>query len=475
VRYLSKALWLAVVWPLLCSAETAAPDVNAVDEDGSTALMLAVHENDVPRIDELLKAKADVRHMNDYGASALAEAAIVGNVAVIEKLLKAGADVESPNAKGQTALMTLARTSNLAAVRVLIKHGANVNAVEQVRGQTPLMWAAAQSQPAMVRELVARGANVNAVSFMPQNIRQVSGEPRAQSRPSGGFTPLLFAARQGCVDCVRALLDKQARIDQSDPDGITPLVMAVDNFNFDTAALLLARGANPNLWDWWGRSALYLAVDLNTVPRGGRSDMASLDKTTSFEMIDLLLKAGANPNLQLKLFPPYRALGPDRGGDTLLTFGTTPLLRAARAADVPAVKLLLARGALPDLPQTLGITPLMAASGLGASSVDTRGTLRTQPAMIEAIKLLLAAKADINNADKLGRTALHGAAFWGFNDVVSALVANKATIAAKDAQGFTAEDYAMGKGGGAGRRGQGVTVHEDTAKLLRDLAASQKL
>jgi uncharacterized protein len=470
VKYFARTLWLAAAWPLLGSAATATSDINAVDEDGSTALMRAVHDNDVPLVDQLLKARADVRHVNDYGASALAEAAIVGNVVVIEKLLKAGADVDSTNPKGQTALMTLARTSNLAAARLLIKHGANVNAVEQVRGQTPLMWAAAQSQPAMVRELAAHGARVNAVSFMPQNIRQVSGEPRAQSRPSGGFTPLLFAARQGCAECVRALLDRHALIDLADPDGITPLAMAVDNFNFDTAALLLARGANPNLWDWWGRSPLYLAVDLNTVPRGGRSDMASLDKTTSLEMIELLLKAGANPNLQLKLFPPYRALGPDRGGDTLLTFGTTPLLRAARAADVPAIKLLLAQGALPDLPQNLGISPLMAASGLASSTVDTRGTLRTQATMIETIKVLLAAGADINKADKLGRTALHGAAFWGFNDVVSALAANRAAIDARDAQGFTAADYAVGKGGGAGRRGQGVTVHDDTVKLLHDLA-----
>ena len=54
--------------------------------------------------------------------------------------------------------------------------------------------------------------------------------------------------------------------------------------HFDTAAYLIERGANLNKWDWWGRTPLYAAVDLNTLPRGGRPDRPSLDETTSLQV-----------------------------------------------------------------------------------------------------------------------------------------------------------------------------------------------
>ena len=56
--------------------------------------------------------------------------------------------------------------------------------------------------------------------------------------------------------------------------------MAVLNGHFDLAAYLIQKGANPDKWDLWGRAPLYAAVDLNTMPRGGRPDRPSLDKTT---------------------------------------------------------------------------------------------------------------------------------------------------------------------------------------------------
>ncbi|MEO8308251.1 MAG: ankyrin repeat domain-containing protein [Pseudomonadota bacterium] len=448
-------------------------DVNSTDEDGTSALQWAVHFGYSELVDRLIQAKADVRHVSDFGATAMSEAAVRGDTQVIGKLLKAGADPDSANDRGQTALMLIARTANVQAARELLRKGATVNAIETTKGQTALMWAAAQSQPQMIRELLARGAKVDVVSTVAQHQRQVSGEPRAQHRQSGGYTALLFAARQGCLSCVQVLVEQgKADIEVSDPDGITPLNLAIDNFNFDIGAYLLSRGADPNLWDLWGRTPLYLAVDLNTVPRGGRADMASLDQTTSLRMIELLLAAKANTNLQLKLFPPYRSVGADRGGDQLLTIGSTPLLRAARAADVPAVKLLLAQGARTDLPQIAGITPLLAAAGLGASGVDTRGTLRTEPQMVETIELLLAAGSKVNEVDSQGRTAMHGAAMGGRNDIVKLLAARGADIATRDARGFTPLDYAQGKGGGPGR-GQAATVQEKTAALLQQLVASK--
>ena len=448
-------------------------EVNAEGDDGTTALHWAAHNGDVELVDVLLKAGAKVNTVNHYGASPMAEAAIIGNVALLEKLLKAGADPEATNAQGQTALMVIARTSNVEAARLLIQRGAKVNAAEKLRGQTALMWAAAESQPAMVRELLARGADANAVTLVNQSQRQVSGEPRAQYRPAGGFTALMFAARQGCLACARHLVEKGARIDHADPEGVTPLILAVNNFNFDTGAYLLAKGANPNLWDWWGRTALYCAVDLNTLPRGGRADLPSLDKTTSLQMIDLLLKAGANPNLQLKLLPPYRAVGADRGADTMLSIGTTPLIRAAKAGDAAAIALLLAHGGKPNLPQAGGINAVMAAAGVGSTNIDTRGSLKTQAQTIESLTLLLAGGGDLGLQDSQGRTALHGAAFWGWNEVIRHLAAKQAPMDAKDFKGFTALDYALGKAGGQGRGGQGVTVHPDSARLIEELMGSK--
>jgi ankyrin repeat protein len=83
-------------------------------------------------------------------------------------------------------------------------------------------------------------------------------------------------------------------------------------------------------------------VDVNTIPRGGRPDLPSLDETSGVDVIRMLLDAGANPNARLRLPPPFRNVGNDRGLDRILTTGTTPLLRAAKALDVPAIRLLLA-------------------------------------------------------------------------------------------------------------------------------------
>lgn len=447
-----------------------AADPNEVQADGTTALHWAVYHDDVELVERLIAAGADVDAANDYGSTPMSEAAVVADAAVLERLLAAGADVESANADGQTALMVVARTSNVEAAELLLAHGADVNRRETRKGQTALMWAAAQSRPAMVEALVAHGAEVDARSTIYEWERRVTAEPRMKNLPSGGLTPLLYAARQGCLPCARALVAAGAAVDLEDPDGITPLLIALLNAHFDTAKFLLEAGANPNKWDGWGRTPLYAAVDFNTVPHGGRPDRPSLDETTSFQMIALLLDKGANPNAQLKLFPPYRSLRMDRGADTLIDIGATPLLRAARAADLEAMKLLLARGARVDLPQRSGVTPLMLAVGLGRSPIDTRGKFTSEAEALAAAELLLDAGADVNAHDERGRTPLHGAASQGFTEIVKLLAARGANLAAADNDGATAVDAALGKmrgGRGANER------HDETAELLGRLVASR--
>src|SRR5690606_37168970 len=294
------------------------------------------------------------------------------------------------------------------------------------KGQTALMWAAAQSRPAMVRLLLEHGADVGARSYEYEWERRVTAEPRMKDITPGGFTPLLFAARQGCVECVRLLLDAGADIHETNPEKIAPLLMALLNGHFDAAKLLVERGADENQWDLWGRTPLYAAVDFNTLPHGGRPDRPPLSETTGLEIIELLLRSGANPNAQLKLFPPYRSLRADRGADQQLGIGTTPLIRAARAADLGAIRLLLAHGALVDLPQDRGMTALMIAAGLDRRPADPARKVTREDELVEAARLLLDAGADPNLRDERGRTALHGAASQGMNEMVKLLVARGA-------------------------------------------------
>jgi ankyrin repeat protein len=481
------------------SANDTARALTAIDEgadvrqraaDGTTALHYAVYNDNVPLIERLIAKGADVTVANDFGSTPMAEAATVANAAVLAKLLDAGADVESPGADGQTALMIVARSSNVAAAKVLLDRGANVNASELWRQQTALMWAAAQAQPAMLKLLIEHGAEVDARSVENKWPRQVTGEPRRMYRPMGGLTPLLFAAREGCLECVRALVESGANVDLTDPKNITPLFLAVDNFHFDVAKYLIEKGANVNKWDWWGRTPLYSAVDLNTLPHGGRADRLSTDETSSLEIIQLLLEKGANPNVQLKLgVAPYRHIGDDRGCDNMLTIGATPLLRAAKTFDVPAMKLLVAHKARLDLPNLSGISPVMAAAGYGSVECDPRGygpgiphyvTPDVEQKSIDALTVLLDAGADVNQRTTAergrdngrGQTALFGAAFWGWNDVVKFLVERGAKIDAADTRGLTAVDAALGKAGGHGR-GQTVEVYKDTADLIVELCKQQ--
>ena len=450
-------------------------DLKQAEPDGTTALHWAAHNGDAELVGKLLQAGANAKAANAFGATPLSEACNNPNAAVITKLLDAGADPDSAGPDGMTALMLIARTTNVAAAKALLDHGAHVNAKESQKDQTALMWAAAQSQGPMVKLLIERGADVNARSQVNEFIPQVSSEPRAQYRPYGGLTPLIYSAREGCIECIKALKDGGANLNMTDPEGVTPLATALWNAHFDVASYLIKSGAMVNKWDWWGRSPVWLVVDYETLPHGGRADAPSTDETTPLQVLQQLLEAGADPNIQLKLLPPYRNVGADRGVDSMLTIGASPLLRAAKGMDAPAIALLLKYGALPNIPNNTGITPTMAAAGLGSVDADTRGWFNTpdvQQRSIASLDLLLKAGGEINaHGGRSGQTPLHGAAFWGWNDVCKFLLDHGADINAVDSNGKTVVDAAMGRAGGNSRGGQRIDVHEDTAAFLIKLGA----
>lgn len=444
-------------------------DVNAAESDGTTPLMWAAYRGNTELVRSLLEAGADVAAVNDYGATALSEGASTGDPKLIELLVDAGASASAANPEGETALMTVARTGSVAAARVLLDAGADVNAKESWGGQSALMWAAAQLQPEMVSLLIERGADVDAQGAVRDWQRRITAEGRPKDMNMGGFTPLLYAVRGGCLECARRIVAGGADIDLPDPEAVTPLILAITTFHFDIAGYLVDAGADIQRWDLFGRTALFAAVDMNTIASPDRPGVPSY---AGRELIAKLVARGANPNTQLKLRrPEFRNAIAERGADNSIGTGATPLLRAAHAGDVETVERLLAHGALVDLPTAWGLTPLMAASGLGVSPRSARARFKTDETALATAKSLLVAGADANAviADRRrierkpywdlggpvryhslylptdGQTAIFGAARRGHDEVIELLVEHGARIDVVDAEGATALDMAMAR------------------------------
>lgn len=443
-------------------------NVNETQGDGTTALHWAVYNVDADLVELLLSREANPNVANNFGSTPLAEAVKIANVDIVEELLEAGADPEALNADGQTALMLAAHTGVAEVGELLIKHGANVNAVEDWRGQTALMWAAAGNFPEFAELLIDEGADVSIRASAFDWGSQITSEPRAQYRPTGGMTPLLYAARGGCERCIAAMLKKGGDINLPDPDGVNALMVAIDNFHFDVAEYLLEQGANPHSWDWWGRTPLYIAVDMNTYNgRPGEND-AVANENTAIDIISMLLEAGVNPDPQLNMHRPGRGGNSGRFVDDLLNSGATPLLRAANSQDAEAVKLLLDHGAEVDLPNAMGVTPLIAAGGFGSSRGVLGGRFdgNVEPKAIATLELLLAHGANINTritdttsltariarrssmTDRQGQSVLFGAISQGWLEVTKYLIDHGADLNVKDDLGKTPVDAAMGKAGG---------------------------
>ncbi len=424
---------------------TKGADGKSREVDGTTALMWACYSGDADLVERLIKAGAEVSAVNDYGATALQVAAVLADPRIIKDLLKAGVNPDSPNAEGQTALMVVARSGNVQSAKLLLDAGATVDAREQWGDQTALMWASSEGHPEMIKLLTEHHADVNAHGAIRDWQRRVTAEGRPKNENHGGFTPLIYAARVGCIECAKALLKAHADINLPDPDGETPLLLSIINMHFNFASYLIGAGADVNRWDFYGQTPLYATIDMATLPTGGRPDLPSEDQTQPLQVAEQLLKAGANINAQLKLRPPYRNGVFDRGGDQVLSTGATALLAAAKSGNNDGVKLLLKYHPMVDLPNAEGVTPLMAAAGMGHSFNPTRGRYKTDDQAAEGVKLLQAAGASISGPARDGLTALHSAATHGWDGTVKVLVADGAPLQPTDRLGLHPIDYAAGR------------------------------
>ena len=432
-------------------------DVNAPLPDGSVAVAWAAHWDDLETTDLLLRAGAKVNIANNYGVTALWEACNNRSAAMVDKLAKAGGD---PNATlagtGETVLMRCARTGSADAVNSLLARGANVNGKENKKGQTALMWALEERHVDVTRILIEHGADVHA-------------------RTAAGFTPLLFAARQGELEPARLMVEKGADVNVITPNGLTPLLVAADSGHEELAIFLVQKGANVRATDPDGLTALHYSLRmgisiLSFVNRGNGYPYSEkyLFRPNMSRLVNVLLEQGADPNARVMKGTKLTAnIAPGGGVTEVGLAGATPFLLAAATSDVAIMRTLLAKGADPKLGTNDGLTPLMAAAGVGRNGRLNRPK-EEQKQSIEAIRMMLELGADINASNDDGLTAMHGAAFSGANDVVIFLAEKGARLDLKDRYGQTPLSRAEADPNGLIDNHWRIG-HRDTAELLRKL------
>lgn len=521
--------------------------VDAPQGDGATALHWAAYRDDLGLADVLLAAGANASARNREGSTPLALAATNGSTAMIARLLDSGANVDETGPHGETALMFAARNGNIAAIKLLLDRGASVDQKEALRGTTALLWAAEQGHAAAVKLLLDRRANLAIASnpdtkggtaylAPPIQSRLQSeqgagglrgsggrgpGQGRGGNRPrpqpaagdsatdvvaaadaeaanrafgrqqntsGGGLTALILAAREGDFETVRTLIEAGAQVNQLSNYGWSPLLTATQNRHYRIGAYLLEHGADPNIANKGGWTPLYLATDNRNIEGGDYPvpvpDMDHLD------YIKALLAKGANVNARIcgAASTAQQCRGDSTETRTIFTMqwvyedGATPFWRAAQSGDVALMKLLLEHGADPKIATAHNVTPLAAASGIGW--VEGITFQWSEAENLEAVKLCLDLGIDPNAADDEGRTALHGAAHKGSNDVVKLLAERGAKLDARDLGsrdtvngamlGVTWEpiNYAQG----LVRVGvQSAIPHPETADLLRKMMTDRGL
>lgn len=508
-----------------------AADVNAAQGDGMTALHWAAMNGDADMARMLLVAGANAKAVTRLGHyTPLFLAARQGQASVIPVLVEAGSDVNQTTGTGTTPLMVAAQSGSLATVTALLDAGAEVNTAENVRGLTALMFAAAANRADTVKLLVGRGAEVDAATKVVDLAGFTRGSfgggnppvPGAQQQPArpaappapqvpgvtrqfqlnelvaghGGFTSLLFAARDGHTETAAALLDAGADINKpAGSDKNTPLLAALVNGHFDLAKMLVDRGADVNTAAENGVAPLYAVLNVQWAPKAlYPQPQAYRQQSLSYlDMMQVLLDKGADVNARLKMKVWYSGYSFDLSG--VDEIGATPFWRAAYASDVDAMKLLAKYGADPHIPTMkpagrprlgdgeqretrdmtglppipLGgpsVTPLMAASGVGYGEGFAANAHRFAPGgMLAAVKYLVEEHgADVNAVDHDGQAALHHAAARGDNEMINYLVSKGANVKVVDREGRTTVDMANGPV-------QRIQPFPETIKLLESLGA----
>jgi ankyrin repeat protein len=432
----------------------AGADVNALEPDGTSALLWAAYQSSPELVGMLLAAGADPNVANEFGVTPLLQASRYGDAATMAVLLKGGADIATATRDGETPLMASARAGSVSAVKLLLDNGADPSATESLQDQTALMWATAEGHLDVVDALLKAGANPN----LRARISDLTQRSTRTDFPTGGFSALMWAVRDGNEPVVRRLVEGGADLNLTNGDGATAMMLAIINDRFDLAATLIELGADPNDGSLYYATLMRDATTDWRAKDGSRLRSDHPNKLTALDLTRLLLDAGADPN------KPF--IGQMHSSSMCCdTFENgTPFFRAAVAADVEALKLLIAHGAdLEWSPQAatagprmapgggnVGKTALMVAmdGGKGVGMAGGPGDIREGNAPpfrevsnrepLDAVKLLLEAGADPNAVNTKGESVLHLAATEGKLDIIRALAASGAKLDLRNSAGLTA-------------------------------------
>jgi len=494
-----KAGDLQVVRALLKSGT----DVNAASGDGSTPLLWAAHGSSLEIARALIAAGATVDAANEFGVTPLLDASRAGDAPMVDLLLQSGANPARAHPEGETPLLAAARAGSVPAVRQLLARGVDVNTAEGFQNTTALMWAAAEGHLDVVDLLLEAGADPNRQGHVTSLTQRHNAD-----HPTGGFTALMFAARSGNEVLARRLVARGADVKLKNGDDASAVMIAIYNDRFDVAATLIELGSDVN------DGSLYVAVEMRDATTdqfafdGSRRRPDNPNTKTALDLMKMLLERGADPNQRFQgQFHSTHMPNTDR-------FDNTPFFRAAVAADVEALKVMIAhRATLDQVPPVeaeperkpgditvggrranpnAGRTPAMVAMTGGRGPAMTGGPayIREGAAPFrepgsrkpeDAFALLVGAGANPNAKAPDGSTLLHQAARTGNLEMIRALAAAKVDFTQTNGDGFTALDVAEGKqpatGAGGrtggpplgGRRGGRGANQQDVAKLLREL------